>query len=214
MNSEQRIELVEEARKHVKDDDPSHDFLHALRILALAEKIARTEGGDLDILTPAALFHDVIIYPKNLPESKLSSVHSAELAKKVLTKKPWFPKEKIEAVGKAIERCSFSKNLPKERIEEHILQDADLLESLGAIAVARTFSSSGQMKRPFYDYEDPRGLKHDLVQGATTNALDLFPKRLFQARERLHTKTAQELAERREKFLHVFYEEFLADVEI
>jgi uncharacterized protein len=213
MTLEQRADLVSEARKHIKNSDPSHDFLHALRIMALSEKIAAQEGGDLDILIPAALFHDAVIYPKDEPRSALASVHSADLAKNVLESKAWFPKEKIVQVANAIERCSFSKNLPKERLEEHIVQDADLLESLGAIAVARTFASSGQMSRPFYDLEDPRGLKREIAK-PLTNALDLFTSRLFVAKDRLYTKTTKDLAERRDKFLHVFYEEFLNDVEI
>lgn len=212
MTNEQRSELIGDARTHISDADSSHDFLHALRIMALSQKISAQEGGDLDILVPAALFHDAVIYPKNEPRSALASVHSADLAKEVLESKGWFPKEKITYVANAIERCSFSKNLPKERLEEHILQDADLLESLGAIAVARTFSSSGQMSRAFYDAEDPRAEKREIAK-PPTNALDLFSSRLFVAKERLYTKTAKEMAERRDKFLHVFYEEFLLDIE-
>lgn len=212
MNDEQRQDLVQEARKHINDEDPSHDFLHALRVLALAEKIALQEQGDADIVIPAALFHDAINYPKNEPRAALASVHSAQLVKQILTKKNWFPREKIDAVGNAIERCSFSKNLPKERLEEHIVQDADLLESLGAISVARTFASTGQLKRPFYDASDPRGTTREIAR-PLTNALDLFPVRLFKAKERLYTHTAKKIAERRDAFLHLFYQEFLLDIE-
>ncbi len=212
MNDEQRQNLVEEARKHITDEDPSHDFLHALRVLALAEKIALQEQGDTDIVIPAALFHDAINYPKNEPRAALASVHSAQLAKEILAKKTWFPKEKIDAVGNAIERCSFSKNLPKEHLEEYIIQDADLLESLGAISIARTFSSSGQMKRPFYDVDDPGAVTREIIR-PLTNALDLFPARLFKAKERLHTNAAKNMAERRDAFLHLFYQEFLLDIQ-
>jgi len=211
MTKDQKEGLVRLARENIKDDDPSHDYWHALRIMKLAELIAAEEGGDPDIVVPAALFHDVIIYPKDDPRSPLASVHSADLARRLLAGTGWYPPDKIEAVAKAIERCSFSKALPKERIEEHILQDADLLESLGAIAVARTFSSSGQMRRRFYDPDDPRAERRQPV--AKGNALDLFPVRLFQAAGRLHTAAAKKMAVRREAFLHVFYAEFLKDIE-
>lgn len=209
---EHKTELIAKSKENIKDEDPSHDFLHAVRILNLSEAIAGSEGGDSDIIVPAALFHDVVIYPKNDPRSPMASIESAALARKILTELAWFPKDKIEAVAKVIERCSFSKNLQKERLEEYIVQDADLLESLGAIAVARTFSSSGQLGRFFYELNDPRGSHREL--NAKKYALDLFGTRLFQAKERLHTKTAKQMAERREKFLHVFYEEFLKDVEV
>lgn len=211
MTNAHRQELIEEARKCVSDQDISHDFLHAHRVLLLAEKIGRRESGDLDILVPAALFHDVVNYPKNDPRSKLSSIHSAKLVRRILARKRWYPKAKIPTVADAIERCSFSKCLPKERLEEHILQDADLLESTGAISVARTFASSGQLKRPFYDAADPAA-RHRKIIKPLTNALDLFPSRLSVASQRLHTKTAKKLARRRDLLLRVFYREFLRDI--
>lgn len=211
MTEEQRHGLVQEARKRISDDDPSHDFLHALRVLALAERIGREEGGDLDIIVPAALFHDAVNWPKDDPRAALSSVHSAQPAKDVLAETPWFPTGKIQAVSDAIERCSFSKDLPKDRLEEHIVQDADLLESTGAISIARTFASSGQMKRRFYDPEDPEAASREIAR-PLTNALDLFPSRLFKASARLHTATAKAPAERRDAFLHVFHREFLLDI--
>ncbi len=210
MNPEQRQEFVRLARQHISDDDVSHDFLHALRILRLSEEIAAQEGGDMDVVVPAALFHDAIIYPKDDPRSPLASIHSAELVRRVLSELTWFSLEKIDAVVKVVERCSFSKNIPKERIEEYIVQDADLLESLGAIAVARTFCSSGQMQRAFYHQEDPKAEHREL--DPKTYALDLFAARLFKAKERLRTATAKRMAESREAFLHEFYAFFLKDI--
>lgn len=211
MNTEQKDELTRLAQANIGDGDPSHDYLHACRVLHLAERVAAEEGGDLDIIVPAALFHDIVMYPKDDPRSSLASVESAEWAKRALAALDWYPAEKIGAVAKAIERCSFSKHLPKESLEEHIVQDADLLESLGAISVARTFSSCGQLGRLFYHTDDPCCLEREA--SPRSYALDLFLTRLFRVEERLHTAAARRIAEDRARFTKAFYDQFLAEIE-
>src|SRR5437879_13327946 len=79
-------------------NDPSHDIGHTLRVLRLAERIAVAEGGDLDILVPAALFHDIIVYAKDDPRSKQEADESAEVARKVLATLPDYPAHKVDAV--------------------------------------------------------------------------------------------------------------------
>lgn len=203
-------ELREIASERIPRDDPSHDLGHALRIVSTAKRIAAVEGGDLDVIIPAALFHDLIVHPKDSPASADSSRDSADAAESILRGLDWYPEVKIAHVRRAIERCSFSKDLPKDSIEEEIVQDADLLESLGAIAVARTFCSTGQMKRVFYDPDDPTAEKR--VLDPKRYALDLFPARLFMARERLATHEARRMAGPRELFLHAFYERFMEEI--
>lgn len=210
MTNIQEEELIMVARERIDDVDPSHDFRHAIRILKLAKRIAAKEGGDMDVVIPAALFHDLIVHPKGTPESAMSSEHSADAAGEILDAREWYPKEKIPHVQRVIARCSFSKNLPKESIEENIVQDADLLESLGALAVARTFCSTGQMGRPFYDIDDPAAENRELDPKG--NALDLFGSRLFVAKERLATDEAIRIGEKREEFLHQFFEQFLEEI--
>jgi len=210
MNVGQKRELIRLAERSIPNDDPSHDLLHTRRVLALAERIAAREGADPEIVIPAALFHDVVVLPKNDPRSRMSQTLSARKARRLLARLKWYPDRKIPAVARAIERCSFSQDLPKETVEEQVLQDADLLESVGAVAIARTFCSSGQMKRRFYDPDDPRGKNRPLAP--KQNALDLFPVRLFQAGKRLTTRSARLIAKRREKTLRDFYRRFLAEI--
>ncbi|OGC82295.1 MAG: hypothetical protein A2V81_02045, partial [Candidatus Abawacabacteria bacterium RBG_16_42_10] len=181
-------------------------------VLGNAEKIAAVEGGDLDVIIPAALFHDIVIYPKNDSRSKHANDQSAEKAREILIKLDWYPQEKISHVMNAIERCSYSKNLPKESLEEYIVQDADFLESVGTIAVARTFVSTGQMKRLMYCLEDIEGHSRDLAQSVSEYALDLFPARLFRVKERMYTKTAKAIAQKREETMKHFYDAFLAEI--
>ncbi len=72
-----RETLIEIARREISDIDTSHDCDHALRVLSNAENIAKEENGDLDIIVPAALFHDLVVYPKNHPLRHKSQEESA-----------------------------------------------------------------------------------------------------------------------------------------
>ena len=144
-----KTKLIEISKKRISKDDVSHDFQHTYRVLLNAERIAKIEGGDLDIIIPAALFHDIIVYPKNseLDKKFKSQEDSAKEAKKILNSIEEYPKYKIDKVARAIKDCSFSRGILPEFIESKILQDADKLESTGLISIMRTYSSAGQMNR-------------------------------------------------------------------
>jgi uncharacterized protein len=211
MNAVIKNQLIEIAKAKISNQDVSHDLGHALRVLLNAEKIAKEENADFDIIVPAALFHDVVVYPKNHPNKHKSQEESARMAEAVLNDIDGFPKEKIGQVKTCILECSFSKGIVPQSIESKILQDADGLEATGAISIMRTFSSTGQMKRPFYNHEDPfcvnrkpDGLKF---------ALDLFYERLLKVEGRMHTKTAKNIAKRRTDFLIYFLKELELELE-
>jgi len=205
MNSKLKNKLIKIAREKISNDDASHDLEHALRVLASAERIAKEEKADPDIIVPAALFHDLVVYPKNHPEKHKSQEESAELAAKILDKIPEFPKKKIEKIKICILECSFSKGIVPKLLESKILQDADGLEATGAISIMRTYSSTGQMKRPFYNSKDPFCKNREADN--TKFALDLFYTRLLKVEARMHTKKAKEIAKRRTAFLNQFLKE-------
>jgi len=204
--------LLPLAEKYCSKDDYAHDFLHAKRVMNLCKHIGEEEGGNLKILIPAGLFHDIIIYPKNDPRSPLAQEESADLAEEILKKEfNCYTQGEIEQIKKIITECSFSKNIEKTCIEGKIIQDADGLEAIGAVAIARTFYSSGQMIRPFYNESDPFCEKRKPLP--KDFALDLFPARLFEIRNRLYTQTAKRIAKKREDFLHRFIEQFKEEIE-
>ncbi|MEM3364583.1 MAG: HD domain-containing protein [Candidatus Micrarchaeia archaeon] len=194
-------------------NDPSHDVNHAQRVLALCLHIARGEKKkvDLQVLIPAAILHDIIVYPKNGPKAHLSTEHSAEVAEKILLELKGYPKEKIANVKTAITQCSFSKGVVPRLYEAKILQDADRLEATGAISIMRTFSSTGSMKRTFYNTEDPFCEKRE--PDPVNYALDLFYARLLKVGKMMHTKTAKKIAARRTKFLYKFLNELKMEFE-
>lgn len=110
MNKQLRKTLIRIAEGRVIND-PSHDVNHSLRVLTLSEKIAKKESGDLDIIIPAVVFHDIINYPKNHRKRLYSSDESARQTKRILKQINSYPKHKIDKVCEAIRLCSFTKGL-------------------------------------------------------------------------------------------------------
>jgi uncharacterized protein len=185
--------------------DPSHDFSHIERVLNLAVDIGKTVNADLDIIVPASLFHDIIVYKKDSKESKNEANESADVAEKVLRNISEYPSKKIEAVKTCIMQCSFSKGITPNLLEAKVLQDADRLEATGAISIMRTFASCGQMSRPFYDKNDPLCKKSTIP---FRSGVDLFYNRLLIVERTMHTKYAKKIAKSRTKFLKEFLTQF------
>jgi len=204
MDKELKEKLIVIAKQKISNDDPSHDFEHAFRVMKNAELISKSEKVDLDIIIPAALFHDIVNYPKHDPKANYATDESALVAEEIL-KKLNYSKDKIEKVKHCISNCSFSKGVKHEMIEAQILQDADGLEATGAISIMRTFCSTGTMRRPFYNSEDPFCKSRE--PDSKKQALDLFYARLLKVKDRMYTKTAKKIAERRTKFLYLFLDE-------
>jgi len=206
MNEKIKDFLIKVVRDNTTKNDPSHDINHVLRVLAIAEKITKEEGADLEVVIPASLFHDIIVYQKNDPRSKNETEESAEFAADILKKIENYPSKKIERVKKAIKQCSFSKGIVPDDIESKILQDADRLEATGAISIMRTFSSGGQMNVFFYNPEDPFCQKGECV--SFRSCIDLFYQRLLVVEKGIYTKMGKQIAKRRTKFLVDFLDEF------
>jgi uncharacterized protein len=210
------VNLIEKlkviARDVISSDDPSHDFEHACRVLKNALYLQSLEGGDLEVIIPAALFHDAIVYPKDDPRSKLSSKESSETAIRVLLGLDYFPKEKIQQVVRVIYEHSFSKGIVSDLVESKIIQDADRLEVTGAIAIMRVFCSSGQMKRGFYSSDDPFCVSRK--PEGKKYALDFFYDRLLRIGDKMNTLSAKEMAKSRVSYLHGFIEQFRIELEI
>lgn len=206
-----REKFINKAKKIISNQDPSHDFNHVFRVLKMAEKISLEEGGNLDVIVPAALFHDIVNYPKNHPKRLFSSIESADWTKNVLIKEFKYKEGLANQVHKTIENCSFTKGIIPDFLEGKILQDADSLEATGAISIMRTFSSGGIMKKAFYSQKDPFCdiRKPDDMK----YSLDLFFTRLLVVSNRLHTKTAKKIAQKRDIFLNRFLKELKRELE-
>ena len=193
------------AKKILKKNDPAHDFEHVMRVYRNAEKLCNTETGNKKLILSSVLLHD-IIKSKN---QKNSAEKSAKLAEKIL-KANNFSSDEIDIITDAIREHSFSKGRIPSTPEGKILQDADRLDAIGAIGLARVFSFSGSNNRPFYDPKDPFSKNRNLNDNKW--ALDHFFEKLLKLEAKMNTKTGKLLAKRRTKTLKNFLKEMKNEI--
>ena len=170
-------------------DDPAHDRLHFKRVVQTAKKLCFLEKAGFEVVVPAAWLHDFVIVPKNSPLRSQASRLAAQGAIEFL-KSIQYPKEFFEDIAHAIEGHSFSANIDVKTIEAKIVQDADRLDGLGAIGIARCFATAGLLKRPFYSDDDPFCENRQPDDSQFT--VDHFFKKLFKTAETLKTKAGIE----------------------
>src|SRR5919108_3283052 len=194
------------------NQSPAHDFQHILRVYRNAEMISKQEeGADLDIVLAAALLHDLVVYPKGSNKTINSADESAEIAKKILVEHKNYPIEKIEKVVDAIRTHSYSKKLIPSTLEGKILQDADRLDAIGAIGIARTFSVGGSENRSLYNPTDPF-CESERQLDDTQWTLDHIKKKLMILKNSMHTKTAKKIAEERTEFMELFLNQLRKEI--
>jgi len=179
-------------------NDPTHDFDHIMRVYNTAEKLAKKEKANKKLVLCAVLLHDIISFPKSDKRSKYSSIKSSLKAKKILQKFNLTDIE-IKIITDAIRDHSFSQNRIPSTLEGKILQDADRLDAIGAIGIARAFAVGGSEHRPFYNKSDPFCSKRKPNDKKWT--LDHFYKKLLKLEKLMNTKSAKAEAKRRTKIL-------------
>ncbi len=198
------------ALAHCAGNGPAHDFLHVTRVMENARRIGLAEGADLDIAVPAALLHELFNYPKGHPLSHLSGEVCAEQAADVLRQADC-PTHLIGPIRECIRVHAFSRGLVPETIEGKVLQDADRLDAIGAIGIARCFATCAEMKIPFYRGLDPscRGREPDDKQWG----LDHFYRKLLRIPEGLHTATARAMAGDRIRIMEAFLSQLAREIQ-
>lgn len=201
MSPHQIRRLEEIAREAARPAEPAHDFGHVRRVAASARAIAEAEGAKQDIVLPAALLHELFSLPKNHPDSPRSGVLCAERAVDVL-RGEGYSESHIEAIAYCIRVHPFSLGVVPETLEAKVLQDADRLDALGAVGIARCFAVGAAMDRPFYDPDDPFCRMREPDDKQWT--LDHFPRKLLRLPEMLHTLAARAMAQERTAFLQAF----------
>lgn len=171
--------------------DPAHDFSHITRVFKNAQHIGKSEHADMQVLLLAALLHDAgpeSKIPKSSPDSNPIGLKKAEefLATK------GFPDDVRKKVLYAIETHRFSKGIVPKTLEAKILQDADRLDAIGAIGIARVFLTGGALKRELYNPEDPFCQAREPDDGKWN--LDHFYKKLLKLESGMHTDFAKKVA--------------------
>ncbi|MCV0367194.1 MAG: HD domain-containing protein [Nitrosopumilus sp.] len=200
--------LKDEVKKRIENDS-AHDFDHIMRVYKNAQKICKKEKANEKLVLSAALLHDLISYPKSDKRSKMSSIESAKKSKNIL-KKYGFSNEEIAIISNAIRDHSFSQNKIPSSIEGKILQDADRLDALGAIGLARVFATGGSLKRPFYDPNDPFCKQRTPDDSIWT--LDHFFKKLLKLESLMNTKSGKIEAKKRTIVLKNFLKQLKHEI--
>jgi len=205
-----RKALEEILRLHLDGGDGSHDLHHARRVLAYAEDIAARSGtGDLRLLTAAAYLHDLVNVPKDSDERDRASRLSAEAAGPHL-RVLGFSEEEVRAVQHIIEAHSFSAGIEPETVEAEILQDADRLEALGALGIARTFYTAGKMNSALFHGDDP--FAQNRVLDDRSYAIDHFEVKLLGLADSMKTEAGREIARERRDFMKTFLAELAKEI--
>jgi uncharacterized protein len=194
---------------HVKTDDGSHDVAHLARVWSNVRAIQKAEGGDPEILAAATLLHDCVAVEKSSPLRASASRLAAEHAVTLLAPFGWTT-ERLERVAHAIAAHSFSAKITPETIEAQILQDADRLDAMGAIGIARCFYTAGRMQSYLYDPEDPAA-RHRPFDDRNF-AIDHLPAKLLTLAEGFNTATGRRMAQERHARTEAFLTAFLAEV--
>jgi uncharacterized protein len=192
-----------------ESDDGSHDIAHLLRVFRNAVRIQREEGGHGGVLAAAVLLHDCVAVEKNSPLRAQASRLAAEKACVLLRSIGWAEID-IAAVAHAIAAHSFSANVSPETLEAKILQDADRLDAIGAIGVARCFYIAGRMNSLLHDVVDPAAGEHRPVDDMRF-ALDHFPAKLFKLANGFQTETGRRMAADRHARLVEFHRQFIEE---
>ena len=197
-------------KKMLEGRDPAHDFYHIMRVYKNAELIGLHEGSNMEILLTAVLLHDLVVYPKGSNRSFKSSDESADLAENILLSHG-YPQDQINQISSCIRAHGYSKRLVPESLEGRILQDADRLDALGAIGIARTFSVGGSQNRTFYNANDPF-CRSDRELDDIQWTLDHFQAKLLKLKDMMHTRTAKKIAQQRTKFMTLFIRQLQKEI--
>lgn len=190
-------------------DDPAHDILHFKRVVGLAKRLCALEGGNAKVVVPAAWLHDLVVVPKNSPLRNQASRLSAEKAVEFL-RSIGYPAKYYDEIAHAVEGHSFSANIEVKTIEAKIVQDADRLDGLGAIGIARCFATAGLLKRAFYSSEDPFCDERQPDDSHFT--VDHFFKKLFKTAETMKTAAGTEEGRKRVEVMKIYLSSLRSEV--
>jgi uncharacterized protein len=181
--------------------DAAHDLTHVERVVANARALAAAEGARLEVVLPAAWLHDCVTVPKDSPQRAVASRLAAAQAADWLREWGW-AEALLPGIAHAIEAHSFSAGLAPRTLEAQVVQDADRLDALGAVGLARCLMLGGAMGRPLYAADDPWCERRAPDDRAA--CLDHFYTKLLKLEGTMQTAAGRQEAQRRTAFLRSF----------
>ncbi len=203
LNEELWQVLVEEANRWYEANGTSHRWDHVKRVLALAERLAKAEGADLEVVRVAALFHDIGRAEERRTKGAVCHAeYGAKLVRKILAYYD-LPTHFIEAVAQAIETHRFRSKRRPETLEAKVLFDADKLDALGAVGIGRAFLFAGEVGARLHNPEID--LSNTKPYGPEDTAWREFKIKLCKIKDQMVTKEGRCLAKDRYRFMEEFF---------
>ena len=203
---------IEDARRFYVGADSVHDFSHVLRVLTLAKRLVEAEGADPNIVQTAVLLHDISRGDDDEIElaADAESDHALLAARRARHVLEGESSEFIEAVVHCIEAHRYRNAIEPQTIEAKVMFDADKLDAIGAVGIARAFAYGGFLQQPLWGEVSP-----DYVPGQTDEAHTAHHEyyvKLQTIKDRLYTETGRRLAAARHNFMAAFFEQMAAEV--
>ena len=189
--------------------DLAHDMLHVKRVVTLAAQIASEEQAELNVVLPAAWLHDCLSYPKNHALRSLSSLHAADKAI-IFLRSINYPEAYLLPIHHAISAHSVSGGVVADSLEAQIVQDADRLDALGAIGIARCIQVSSQLDRPLYSPEDAFAVDREINDQTFT--IDHFYQKLLKLAASMNTEVGKEIALQRTRFMESYLQQLALEI--
>ena len=205
MNQVDITELYRLVREFCKHDTTGHDWWHVHRVTQLALYLARHEGADVRLVEPAALVHDT-------DDWKLKGGEGYPNATLMLKTVGYKSKQIADIIG-IVEQVSYKGagvDTSPRSIEAMVVQDADRLDAIGAIGIARAFAFGGSKHRPLYlpNVKPQLHSTFEEYKTAKGHTINHFYEKLLLLKDRMNTATAKALAEERHRFMESFLEQF------
>lgn len=198
----------------LENAEAGHDIWHIRRVVKNARKIAEKEGGDPLVIQLAAWLHD-------LADGKFHAGNEEERMQEIIDflRSLGLEEDKIFHIENIIRNISFKNHFRPEGFESlelHIVRDADRLDAIGAIGVARAFHFGGYKNNPIYLPDIPL---HEEITGEEYKkynrpTIHHFYDKLLKIKDLLHTNTAKKMAEERHRFLELFLDRFFKEWDI
>ena len=187
----------------VEQDDASHDISHVQRVWKTAQQIMAQESAPVNslVVLAACYLHDVVVLPKDHPQRATASSLAAAKAGTVLAEMG-FPGELIDNVCHSVASHSYSAGIVPQTIEARVVQDADRMEALGAIGLARVFYTAGVLRQKMFDPQDPEARHRELDDRRF--ALDHFELKLLRLADTMQTDAGRAMARRNSDYLRAF----------
>lgn len=209
MSKEEIINIVKEYVKNIcKDDSTGHDWWHIQRVYNNAMLINQKENADKFVITLIVLMHDLYdhkFYKGNIEEKLKETIKELNIYNYV-------QETDIENIINSCVNLGFSTNMTTKKelsIEGKIAQDADRLDALGAIGIARTFMYGGKMERVMYDPDNNELVdEEEYKQNGSKTTISHFYDKLLKIKDLMNTETAKMIAQERHQYLENFLEEF------